>query len=311
MKALLQALVLLVALTAPAAAQQPRKDMVLTGDAQCTRCHNEGDEFPVLAIGKTKHGTVADGRTPTCTSCHGESNLHVNRPADAKERPKPDRTFGKTSKTPMDERSGACLTCHQGTTRMHWQLSAHAGNEVSCTSCHQVHTQHDRVRDRVTQTEVCFTCHKEQRAQLRRPSRHPIAEGKVACSDCHNPHGGVGPKMLVRDSVNDTCYSCHMEKRGPFVRTHEPVQEDCSICHNPHGTTNPSLLKVRPPFLCQSCHEPDSHHSTIPNNGRATLPPGASTNQAVIMARGCVNCHTNIHGSNNPTDGGGGRGFRR
>jgi DmsE family decaheme c-type cytochrome len=194
---------------------------------------------------------------------------------------------------------------------MHWQLSAHAGNEVSCTSCHQVHTQHDRVRDRVTQTEVCFTCHKEQRAQLRRPSRHPIAEGKVACSDCHNPHGSVGPKMLVRDSVNDTCYSCHMEKRGPFVRTHEPVQEDCSICHNPHGTTNPSLLKVRPPFLCQSCHEPDSHHSTIPNNGRATLPPGASTNQAVIMARGCVNCHTNIHGSNNPTDGGGGRGFRR
>ena len=68
---------------------------------------------------------------------------------------------------------------------------------------------------------------------------------------------------------------------------------------------------MRPPFLCQSCHEPDSHHSTIPNNGRATLPPGASTNQAVIMARGCVNCHTNIHGSNNPTDGGGGRGFRR
>jgi len=244
---------------------QERKDLVLRGDAVCTRCHNDGDEFPVLAIGKTKHGTVADGRTPSCTNCHGESNLHVNRPPDAKERPKPDRSFGKNSKTPMAERSGACLTCHQGNTRMHWQLSAHAGNEVSCTSCHQVHTQHDRVRDRVTQTDVCFTCHKEQRAQLRRPSRHPIAEGKVACSDCHNPH----------------------------------------------GTTNPSLLKVRPPFLCQSCHEPDSHHSTIPNNGRATLPPGASTNQAVIMARGCVNCHTNIHGSNNPTDGGGGRGFRR
>jgi DmsE family decaheme c-type cytochrome len=310
MKILLQVLILAAALAGQALAQE-RKDLVLRGDAVCTRCHNDGDEFPVLAIGKTKHGTVADGRTPSCTNCHGESDLHVNRPADAKERPKPDRTFGKSSKTPMEARSGACLSCHQGNTRMHWQLGAHAGNEVACTSCHQVHTQHDRVRDRVTQTDVCFTCHKEQRAQLRRPSRHPIAEGKVACSDCHNPHGSAGPKMLVRDSVNDTCYTCHMEKRGPFVRTHEPVQEDCSICHNPHGTTNPNLLKVRPPFLCQSCHEPDSHHSTIPNNGRATLPPGASTNQAVIMARGCVNCHTNIHGSNNTTDGGGGRGFRR
>jgi hypothetical protein len=107
MRILLPAFLLMAALTGPAAAQQARKDMVLTGDAQCTRCHNEGDEYPVLAIGKTKHGTRADGRTPTCTSCHGESNLHVNRPADAKERPKPDRTFGKHSNTPMESRSAA------------------------------------------------------------------------------------------------------------------------------------------------------------------------------------------------------------
>ena len=58
--------------------------------------------------------------------------------------------------------------------------------------------------------------------------------------------------MMVRDNVNDTCYTCHMEKRGPFVRTHQPVQEDCSICHNPHGTIAPNLLKARQPFLCRS-----------------------------------------------------------
>ena len=58
--------------------------------------------------------------------------------------------------------------------------------------------------------------------QVSRPSRHPIPEGLVACSDCHNAHGSVGPKMMVRDNVNDTCYTCHMEKRGPFVRTHQP-----------------------------------------------------------------------------------------
>jgi hypothetical protein len=45
-----------------------------------------------------------------------------------------------------------------------------------------VHVQHDRVRDRLTQSDVCFTCHKEQRAQINRMSRHPILEGKVACS---------------------------------------------------------------------------------------------------------------------------------
>src|SRR5689334_20091385 len=118
----LQGLVLALAgafLISNALAQEPkdgakaeskeRKDLVLKGDAQCTRCHDEGDDYPVLAIGKTKHGTIADGRTPTCTSCHGESERHMNKPADAKERPRPDRTFTRTSVTPIAERNGACM----------------------------------------------------------------------------------------------------------------------------------------------------------------------------------------------------------
>jgi len=306
------ALALGLAIALPAMAQsggkKPRPDIVLKDDAKCTRCHDETEDYPVLSIGKTKHGTRADQRTPTCTSCHGESETHANKPEGVKERPAPERGFSKRSKTPMEERSAACLTCHQGGKRIHWDRSAHSGAEVSCSSCHQVHAAHDKVRDKRTQFEVCFTCHKEQRSLMRRPSRHPILEGKVACSDCHNTHGTAGPKQLIRDNVVDTCYSCHMEKRGPFIRTHEPVQEDCSICHNPHGATNPALLKVRPPFLCQSCHQPTSHHSTIPEQGFAAGSP--STSQAVIMARGCLNCHTNIHGSNNASDVGG-RGFRR
>jgi DmsE family decaheme c-type cytochrome len=287
------------------AAKEKPKDVVMKGDAACMRCHGEKSETnPVLAIGKTKHGTTADSRTPTCITCHGDSEAHM-----ANVVPKPDRVFSKNSTTPVEERNETCIGCHQGGKRIHWQGSIHNSRDVACTSCHTVHASHDKVRDKLTQAEVCFACHKEQRAQMSRPSRHPIKEGKVACSDCHNPHGSAGEKLLVRDNVNDTCYQCHMEKRGPFVRSHQPVQEDCSICHNPHGTTNPNLLKVRPPFLCQSCHEPTSHHSTVPLGG---VVGGAnpSTGQAVIMARGCVNCHTNIHGSNNPADGAG-RGFRR
>ena len=173
-----------------------------------------------------------------------------------------------------------------------------------------MHTPHDKVRDKLTQTEVCFTCHKEQRAQINRPSRHPIKEGKVVCSDCHNPHGSVGPTLMVRDSVNDTCYTCHMEKRGPFVRNHPPVLENCAICHNPHGTTTPNLLKVRVPFLCQQCHEPTGHRGNIPSITNSTT---SNSNLAggLILARGCVNCHTNIHGTNNPADATGERTFRR
>jgi DmsE family decaheme c-type cytochrome len=298
---------LLILCAATAAAQD--KDLVLRGDAQCTRCHDENDSFPVLAIGKTKHGTRADARTPSCTSCHGASEAHMNKPASGA-RPKPDVLFSKTAATPPEARNQACLSCHQGGKRGHWAGSMHATRDVTCSSCHQVHTQFDLARDKLEQSNVCFACHKQQRAEIRRPSRHPTLEGKVLCSDCHNPHGTAGEKMMVRDSINDTCYGCHMEKRGPFVRTHQPVQENCALCHNPHGSVNDNLLKVRQPFLCQTCHEPTSHRG-----GFASITGGSNSSTSsgigITLARACANCHTNIHGSNNPKDVSNERTFRR
>ena len=322
------ALACLVAATA-AQAQLGAKDIVLKGDAKCTRCHDENEAYPVLSIGKTRHGTVADSRTPTCTSCHGESDKHINKPADSKERPKPDRLygmrptipaeqqvdrffgfFGKNTATPVVERNSACLGCHEGGKRMHWAGSAHDARDVACTSCHQIHTSHDKVRDKQTQPEICFTCHKEQRAQINRPSHHPVKEGKMTCTDCHNPHGTAGEKLLVKDNVNDTCYTCHLEKRGPFLRGHQPVAENCATCHNPHGTTNDNLLKVRAPFLCTQCHEPTSHRGNLPGVTGGTA-GGNASGVGIGLARSCLNCHTNIHGTNNPASITNERTFRR
>ncbi len=291
----------------PAQAQTARKDLVLKGDAQCTRCHDETEDFPVLSIGKTRHGTLADSRTPGCTSCHGESDSHANKPADAKVRPAPGRAFSKGAKTPMVERSAACLSCHQGSNRVSWQSSTHANRDVACNSCHKVHTANDSVRDKLTQTDTCFTCHKEQRVQVNRPSHHPIIEGKMSCSSCHNVHGD-NPKQLLRASVTETCFTCHMEKRGPFVHNHPPVQEDCSICHQPHGTTISNLLKARPPFLCQECHSHTSHPSQA-----SGLPTGRATSTSLLgsVARGCLNCHVNIHGGNSTQNSATAGRFRR
>ena len=279
-------------------------DRTLEKDAVCTKCHDESEQKAVLAIYKTRHGVKADSRTPGCQTCHGVSDAHVKNPAGTSIRPASDIGFGAKSKTSPQAQSEACISCHQSGKRLHWAGSAHQSREVACTSCHEVHTHSDKVLTKLTQPEVCFTCHKEQRAQINKPSRHPIKEGKVACSDCHNPHGSAGPSLMVRDNVVDTCYTCHMEKRGPFLRSHQPVQEDCSICHNPHGTTTPNLLKTRPPFLCQQCHEPTSHRGNVASlTGTST---GANT-----AARGCLNCHTQIHGTNNPANISNERTFRR
>lgn len=280
-----------------------RAQLATTGPAAevCKNCHaNSYETFKAH-----KHGTKADARAPAnlgeCASCHGDGTEHVKAGGGKGV----GGIVNPGSKSMASEAAnGVCLTCHQGGSRIHWQTSLHASRDTTCASCHQVHTTHDKVRDKQAQTEVCFSCHKEQRAEMNRPSRHPVREGKMACSDCHNPHGGAGEKMLVRDNVNDTCYSCHMEKRGPFVRTHAPVQENCAICHNPHGTTNDNLLKVRSPFLCQSCHEPTGHRGDM---GTPTV-GGSSAN---LLARGCVNCHTNIHGTNNVHNDAADRSLRR
>jgi DmsE family decaheme c-type cytochrome len=300
------------AFAADAAEQTLAKDLVLKGDAKCTRCHDESDSPKVLSIGKNKHGTVADGRTPTCTDCHGESDAHANNPG-GKQRPAPERMFTKNTKTNVQQRNGACLSCHEkDAKRSHWAGSIHESRDVACTSCHQIHTAHDKVRDKRTQPEVCFTCHKEQRAQINRVSRHPIPEGKMGCSDCHNPHGSAGPKLMKRDSVVETCYTCHMEKRGPFLWNHQPVTDDCSICHNPHGSNTAGLLKSRAPFLCQQCHEAVGHRGNIPGLNPTGGPLGTATtlpgNKNITSARACLNCHTSIHGSNNPPSTG--RSFR-
>ncbi len=299
------------------------KDMVLAGDASCTKCHDEDQEYPILHIAKTRHGNVADKRAPGCKSCHGQSTEHAQSKSDD-DRPKPDITYRDLrSSVPVEERvendmgfmltevaarNNACLSCHQGGDRMFWFSNTHANRDISCTSCHQIHTEFDRVRDKQVQTEICFSCHKDQRTALHKPSHHPVLEGKMGCSDCHNPHGSAGRNQLKRDSVNETCYSCHMEKRGPFVHNHQPVTEDCSLCHNPHGSNIANLLKTRPPLLCYQCHSDSDHRAQLPGIPSART---ASSSQLGMVGRGCLNCHTNIHGGNSTQDSATSGRFRR
>jgi DmsE family decaheme c-type cytochrome len=280
--------------------------------AACVECHN-ADVLPDWR--RSAHAVAADPRTPGCVTCHGPSPTHIDPPAEAKERPRPDRVFSRNGGTPAPERSAACLGCHEKqATRALWRGSAHDSADVACSSCHRVHTNSDKALARSTEPAVCTTCHKEQRTQFLRPSHHPVPEGKMTCSDCHNPHGSTGPKLAKRDSTNDTCYSCHAEKRGPFVHPHEPVVDDCATCHNPHGSSVAGLLKARAPILCQQCHTPHVSAGVGAIGGQPGVrtpapgfPPVVTANSSgknVInfwQGRSCLNCHTQVHGTNNPS----------
>lgn len=287
---------------APDRAEDKPKGVVMRGDERCTECHDEVDGPQLLAIGKTRHGTVADLRTPTCVSCHGDSDLHVKE-AGRGEGPTPPVDVGFTKKNPADvqARNGACLSCHQGGNRINWQSSAHATQEVACTSCHSVHTQHDKVKSAQSQTETCVSCHKTQRSEINKQSHHPLVEGKMSCSSCHNPHGSSGPKMLVKNTLNETCYSCHAEKRGPFLWEHPPAADNCANCHSPHGSNHTPLLNSRGPYLCQQCHDFTNHPSTTYSGTGLPVSAGGTAPAQQLLLRNCANCHTQVHGTNHPS----------
>jgi len=164
------------------------------------------------------------------------------------------------------------------------------------------------VLSKETQPAVCFTCHTQQRAESYRFSHHPIREGKVSCSDCHNAHGSPAESSVREVRINDTCYNCHADKRGPNLWEHQPVREDCTLCHNPHGTSEGKLLKKSVLVLCQQCHKLQSnsagHGSPLlsqnnlskVNIGTVAAPIYGSALQ--LDPRGCMNCHSQVHGSN-------------
>ena len=268
------------------------------GADTCLMCHTEEWPYPIFPIFKTKHANRADKRTPfaglQCEACHGPGAKHAGT-ADKNAI----NSFKETSILPVRQRNQACLNCHQGHARIGWLGSTHESNNLACTSCHKLHAERDPVLAKATQPEVCYQCHRKQRADFNKPSAHPVRFGLLACSDCHSPHGSNAAALLAKPTVNQTCFTCHAEKRGPFLWEHAPVAEDCTLCHSPHGSARTALLKKSPPLLCQQCHAVAGHPSVAYTS--AALPGGGGGGAAFVLAGGCINCHSQVHGSNHPS----------
>jgi DmsE family decaheme c-type cytochrome len=293
---------LLLTLFAPAGAMAQGADDALysrEGADSCFACH---DDQKTLAIFRTPHAVPSDPRSPfghgqlQCESCHGPSGAHAARVRRGEERP-PTINFGSDQATPVAVQNAQCLGCHQADAGLGWHGNGHDDNGVSCADCHTSHAAKDAVLQTSTQAEVCFDCHRQQRSQSLKPYAHPVRQGKMDCSACHSTHGANPEWQFVRQTLNDTCYQCHAEKRGPFLWEHAPVAEDCGNCHDPHGSNNPGMVALRSPMICQGCHSQSGHPSIVNDAGGL---PGAMPSQ-YLLGRNCMNCHTQVHGSNHPS----------
>jgi DmsE family decaheme c-type cytochrome len=264
------------------------------GNASCTECHRVvAAKFAETPKGQLLMRKPRDDKERLgCESCHGPSKTHVQ--SGGEERGEMLTFSGKKGGT-TEQKNASCLQCHDKTARIHWKGSIHEQRNVACTDCHNtMHPSSERGSLRkVNSTETCGRCHQAQKARQQRNSHMPLAQNKMECTSCHAPHGSANDKLLIASSVNETCFTCHAEKRGPFLWEHAPVPESCANCHDSHGSSYDKMLKMARPRLCQQCHI-GTGHPTTPRN------PALPADLQFVFNRSCSNCHYNIHGSNHP-----------
>ena len=269
------------------------------GVGECVRCHEKQAKTYLGGA----HGRGWDKRTPAagtaCETCHGPGLAHDRNPITK-------GLIVNFKTTAPREVNKTCLTCHNKKEHADWQGSMHNVRNVSCVGCHSMHdakSDHGFLKQ-ASVVATCATCHRNNAAKMQRASHMPIREGKMDCVTCHNPHGSKNVRLLrVGTTVNESCASCHAEKRGPFLWEHKPIRESCVTCHDSHGSSNDRMLVTKAPMLCQRCH-----NNTISGHQSAVYDGTALVNRVNrLVGRGCPTCHSALHGSNHPS----GRYFQR
>ena len=202
--------------------------------------------------------------------------------------------------------SDTCASCHTDHAK-NFEKSAHARIELkgvegvhgtTCESCHGPGSLHvagggdkTKILTLKKDNESCFQCHIDQKAQFNLQYHHPIQEGKMTCTSCHDPHGpDAKPWSAVSiRGTNDVCVSCHRDKKGPFTWEHEALSSSCTECHNPHGSIHPKLLVQNDLNLCLKCHV-QPNWPTVGKRSHSAFAPRGNCWSA--------GCHTQVHGSN-------------
>lgn len=201
-----------------------------------------------------------------------------------------------------------CAACHEKESK-NFTRTAHARITVNskkegqaCESCHGPGGKHAYAEGKAEKhatiinpgksPDACYQCHMDKKVSFSLQYHHPVPEGKISCTDCHDPHGEDYIKPGTVRSLsgkNDLCIKCHKEQAGPWVYEHEAVREGCTTCHAVHGSINDKMLIERDTNLCLKCHY-QSNFPRIGDNNHAGRPQTGP-----CFSGGC---HTAVHGSN-------------
>jgi DmsE family decaheme c-type cytochrome len=274
------------------AVSKPAPDPIeYVGSKTCIGCH--ADKGAVMNSGPhaREYSPNAPATENSCEICHGSGKAHVSEAVKTK-------SLSPNAVLP-NEFSATCANCHDRMRFELWAGSQHDNRNVGCPTCHSIHAPQGKqaLLKAKNETELCAGCHRTIVNKTNRFAHMPLREGKMACASCHDMHGSVNVKLLRTGvTVDESCTSCHAEKRGPFLWEHAPVADSCVTCHDSHGSSNPGMLVAKQPYICQRCHVTSRHPPTVYDSYLLKN----SQNANKIYGHSCANCHSMIHGSNSP-----------
>jgi predicted CXXCH cytochrome family protein len=203
----------------------------------------------------------------------------------------------------------------------------YADTPDTCALCHRSHSGQSPRLLPATEMDLCLTCHDGTGSQyfvaqdFESPaSEHPVTDGTLTCSSCHDPHLNWqdNPRLLDADGShrgNAVCYTCHgqgdpnppaTDYETPFeTGFHQPhisapttgTQIECSSCHKPHASTSGGLAVQKDENGCFPCHDGSTIGGDVLSGFTASVDARThhdvfDADQAVQGTRiECTNCH--------------------
>jgi nitrate/TMAO reductase-like tetraheme cytochrome c subunit len=247
------------------------KQYRIMASRSCRNCHPD-DEISQKPIHTRLLQGEKEGRTNTCTGCHG---AHTVTPVPG-------------GKTFLDEEN-YCLKCHGYDLNMSFRngeavslkidmgiLETSVHNKLTCSDCHygfssEEHPQRNFRTKReysIASSESCRRCHFDKYTKTMASTHYSVlSQGNLrapVCTDCHGSHS-ISRGSKDRAVTTKKCQQCHPEIYGIYARSvhgkalfdeHNQDVPICIDCHKSHDIRNPLALEWHEsiPEMCGNCH---------------------------------------------------------